>query len=336
MSNEDWKVKMDHDHSLMLNLREKLLENLKSQALVVSGDTHHMGIKEIVDKIFPSFHLPRDHEHQALDHHQHDTHLVLDSFLPDNRFASSALTTEAIQNTLDGTGSLVLSGREIYGRCIGCRQPLSMEMTPNSVHFVAGDSTLCESFKDFALDFYFPTGEVYFGDWFDVFSAAEDAGLLKDSSESVSSTKGIVANSRNYASHQIAHFFVGNSSPGLNINRQTHDIMIGRLTEYDEQTDEDVALPQFASYERVGGFSTELWWATMMDKEHFEKLRVAVQEKGQAIQDFRGEPKMAKIKPGTYRFKPHYGMDPMNLGTHDNPVYITAEYLGETDCCQMK
>lgn len=335
MTSDNPKIQALYDQEsikekLIRKLHKKVLEHFENHTLLVSGDTRHTGIKCLVERTFANGDHPRDYNFQDVDHYKKQCLKILQPYFDGDgrRLSFIDLDQQDIENALNGTGSIVLSDRLYNNGCQGCEQKIKMEVTSDSIHFVAGEASICESLNDCSIDFYFPSGKIHFADWLDLLGAAKKVNLIKEVKESINYAIGIVKTSQEYAKHQVAHFFVGNSSPGLYVDPQTNDLMIGRVDRYDEDADEYVNIEGLSNYKKLGHFCTDLWWVTLLDDVHYQALLKRVLEKGGKVKE---EGLSAQIKPGTYRFTPLYGFDPLEEGYHNEPVYVSAKYLGETD-----
>lgn len=147
----------------------------------------------------------------------------------------------------------------------------------------------CENNRDFTVDVSFPSGRIVFSDWPKYFGAFEGEGFP---AFDINYTKGIRKTTEAFAQRNIAHFFVGNSCPSLMYDEQmgSLDIFVGGES-------------NIVGAKNLGMFITDLWWATIMDAEEYERK---IAELGEDAKENWHKDSFAEIEPGTYRFRPLY------------------------------
>lgn len=157
---------------------------------------------------------------------------------------------------------------------------------------------LCFNAEEIYVDVSVPSGELLFSDWPE--HGTELFGHLDKHSKSINTDAGIAQRIENYATENIIHFFVSNTSP--NIEQKNNDLFIGRSA-YDEE--DDFLIGFVIGAKEAGSISTELWWTTAIDRLTY--LKAATEkfgdERGFAMTEEAKQNAHAivHVDPGKYR-----------------------------------
>ncbi|MCP4520953.1 MAG: hypothetical protein GY827_04545 [Cytophagales bacterium] len=125
----------------------------------------------------------------------------------------------------------------------------------------------------------------------------------------VNATKGIIETMDDYQNQGMLHGFVGNSCPGLYLNKKTGVVQIG--AKYDEETYEPI-LPD--GFEQLTSVCTDLWWYSIVDLEVMK----------QRHPDFNEEDyEVVEIPAGTYTLEHSYGV----VGYNEDVPFATLKLM---------
>lgn len=150
--------------------------------------------------------------------------------------------------------------------CRNTGDRLSLEIKGWQPHFLlykAGKFVPMEEVPEFGiveLDVELKTGNLLIADWFRIDAFTKSVKLKKE--PSINSVLGCQEfTQRSLAEHGFMTVFVGNSSP--RIVRMNGALVLGW---YDEDGDEEIA------GEKAGWVCTDLWWATIIERERLVSI----------------------------------------------------------------
>lgn len=175
-----------------------------------------------------------------------------------------------------------------YGCCYDCGTPLKMNIKGNVITVSSIHGEACTSQRFHKVKVKFPSGKVV---------AAGGLPGMYDRPDGVYLNDGLSAEVKfndHYAKKNIAHLFVGNTSPSIYVKG---DKIIGG--ENNEQED---------TSGKVGKICTDLWWTTMMDHDEYIKMLKKLgrtKEEIKEIFDFWTF-NIFDVEPGTYEFTSRY------------------------------
>lgn len=235
----------------------------------------------------------------------------------------------------------------ISARCRGCESFITLtldlddkvvyaELNKNpslNHHSAAGD--YCPGHYDtIEFEIEIPTGEIICTDWI---RGSEETFEYYDNEEgSINAESGIKGQILAFAAHNVHHVFVGNTMP--NVYRKDNILTVENADDNDEvcrcgQENCDCPYQTYPSIEgahKVASICTDLWWATIVDKE---VARVALveslgeEEAEKVLDKVLSEAGYAteKIKPGVYKCT-YYGRGDDSVYAH---VYSKLEWSRE-------
>lgn len=135
--------------------------------------------------------------------------------------------------------------------------------------------------------------------------------FFEDVDFDINTTKGIIQTLDFYSQRGMLHGFVGNSCPGLYLNKELGSIHIG--VDYDQES-EDYIIPD--GFKQVTSICTDLWWYSIMDVEVMKELD----------KDFdKHQWNIIEIPAGTWKLTHKYGVS--ERGYHENLPYATLELI---------
>ena len=148
----------------------------------------------------------------------------------------------------------------------------------------------CYNEEEMSVTIKVPTGQLMISDWYE--EGKEVIGHLDDYDRDIQSRLGKVKRTMDYAKENIAHFYVGNSSP--TVFQKDSGLLFGSMG-YDG-----------GSGARETGFvCTDLWWVTVCDYTVYEKIAIEKhgEEKGKQLAELAKENADVNIQvePGTYK-----------------------------------
>lgn len=315
---------------LQQKLRDYLIKIVKDRSIVLTGDTGHMSIAHIIDTMLADIDKPRKYDFQDVDVHEKDVYEALVRIGVNASQLIVPYTEEQLDAAIAGTAPLTFQIKNYDGyKCYDCTAPLRLTINGFGVHIDA--ATPCENNKLFSVEIDFPTGEVVFGDWPDRFSEAKAEGILvDDNEESINYIKGQRQSTDNYATKQIFHHSVGNSSPSWYYNKDTQEIRIGgeivaeEPEDEDEEWDEDGVVPE--GFEKQGYFCTDLWWVTMLDKKFYDQI-IALIPGPRPKNGWEKDVEIGHVAPGRYRFTCYGDTGSDDYGS--GKPYATAVRIGD-------
>lgn len=294
-------------------IKEHLTKIIKDRTIVVGGDTGHLSVEYYVG-LFHDLDKPKEYEWRADDYREKELERALHGLIPD---IITSVDKAEIDAALAGGDSIVLQASSSC-RCYDCAKPLLIAIKGSAV-FISGREA-CERNREFSIEVDFPTGEVVYADWPARFSEMRDAGfIMEQEKESINYIRGQRKRSEEYATQQIVHHSVGNTSPTFYVNKNTHAIQIGGGT-YNEKTDEFTGPEGLTN---VGSFCTDLWWVTMIDRQFYDIMAAKLPKKRNA-KYYAKEVKVAHIEPGRYRFT-CYG----DAREESGQPFMVAERIGD-------
>lgn len=298
------------------DLREHVVTHLtrivKNRSIVLTGDTSHLSIDQMINHTFAHIDTPRKYDFQEMNVHEQDALNSLLQVLPEYRLPTH-ITAEQVEQAIAGTMWLE-THKFPHGssKCYDCAQPMGLKFKGTCVEVFCQNA--CAHNREFSVEIDFPTGVVVFADWPDHFQNLEDVGILTSNNESVNYLKGRRQTTENYARKHILHHSVGNTSPSWYFNTQTNTIQIG-ANGYNADTDEDVVDQGF---EYKGHFCTDLWWVTMVDEQHY----ISMLAQAGVVEVEHNKNERACITPGRYRFT-CYGR------TNHGGINVRGQRIGE-------
>lgn len=121
-----------------------------------------------------------------------------------------------------------------------------------------------------------------------------------------------------YAARNMAHIFVGNSSPGMYLQESGQYIVAERG--YDDETDQEIE----PEGKELGSIITDLWWYSMVDAVELEnRFLLHVKDQGTFAEWMKKEDvQVIDIEPGTYKI---YVLPPEGREWNKPIVYSTME-----------
>ena len=300
------------------DLRSKVADHLaaivKNRSIVLTGDMGHLSIGQLINDTFANIDAPRKYEFQALSVHEDDALRGLLWALPEYQLPHN-ISEDDVAQAIAGTRWLETNDFSYSSnKCYDCGQIMGLKFKGVCVELYCKKE--CEHNRQFSVEIDFPTGVVVFADWPDHFEDLEESGLLASDHGSVNYLKGQRQATENFALNHILHHSVGNTCPRWYYNAATQCLQIGS-DGYDEETDES-RVPE--GFEEQGYFCTDLWWATMVDEQHYKAM--LAQSGVTQIEESKNE--RATIAPGRYRFT-CYG----RIG--DNHVHARAQRIGDCE-----
>lgn len=166
----------------------------------------------------------------------------------------------------------------------------------------------------------FPTGEIICTDWLDRFS-----DILKpfESYTDINTDAGTIQKIADFAKGNISHTYVGNSSPHVFWSESESTLTVENL-EYDDDNNNEPT-PQIPGAVEIDHITTDLWWATIIDKAIITPLYDAYYEGDEWYGDYRFKFARMKIKPGIYK------MSYYSIGETDAHIYTKFEWLRECE-----
>jgi hypothetical protein len=304
-----------------------LAEIIENKTAIVTGDMTHLTVKAIV-KSFADVGKKPKYDFQKPTAYFDEVMRYVNGFMDaisSRRNADASVINEAI----DGTGSITFDAASYsgVGQCYDCTRPLSMTVSGNTIHFHSTDKQSCKSNQFYTVDVHFPTGELVYADWPKRFSELMQAKLIPSNDDSVNYLKGMRASSDKMAKHNIMHMFVGNTSPALCYNPETHELKMGDPVNEVEQADGewvDQPSKDYEGFEELGRICTDLWWFTLLDKKVYDDLVAQLppltEAQAKELASWHFKDNTGHIKPGTYRFTAYYGAG----GDEDSDVKISG------------
>ena len=134
-----------------------------------------------------------------------------------------------------------------------------------------------------------------------------------EDASNINATEGIIQTMQYYADQKMLHGFVGNSCPGLYLNREQGLIHIG--ADYDQETDETI-LPAGFDPESIACVCTDLWWYSIVDLEVLREKVPGLNESDYTV---------IEIPAGTWKLTHKYGIS--ETGYHENFPYATLQLV---------
>ena len=145
--------------------------------------------------------------------------------------------------------------------------------------------------------------------------------FFTDCDFNVNATVGTIRTMKHYAEQKMLHGFVGNSCPGLYLNREQGLIHIG--ADYDQETDETI-LPAGFDPESIAWVCTDLWWYSIVDLEVLKERVPGFKEKDPEKWS-EGGLTVVEIPAGTWKLTHKYGVS--ETGYHENLPYATLQLV---------
>lgn len=214
-----------------------------------------------------------------------------------------------------GKGSEV----SISERCQGCESFITLTLNlddkvvyaelnknPSLNHYSATHDFCPGDYDTIEFEIEIPTGEIICTDWI---RDSEDTFEYYDGKEgTINAQSGIKGTVLAFAAHNVHHVFVGNTMP--KIYRKGDTLTVENADDNDENCrcgqescDCDYQVyPSIDGAHEIGSICTDLWWATIVDKEigkvALEK-ELGEKEADRVLAD--AEYATEKIKPGIYK-----------------------------------
>lgn len=166
----------------------------------------------------------------------------------------------------------------------------------------------CFTDKEVTVDIHFPTGELLLNDWphlgqellLDMLNLDEDED---GNGHNINCDAGVASRIKSYAKHDIMHFFVGNSCPGL--YKKDNLYGVGNMSyACDEEGNEEDEVPPIEGGDKLGSICTDLWWFTAIDKETYSKLanqKFGDEAEAKIAEAVEHADEVIQVEPGTYR-----------------------------------
>lgn len=218
-----------------------------------------------------------------------------------------SVASEAWNSLIQGVETCVIDPIEFRGniRCQTTGEPLyvGFENWKPSVWILTKDIDVVRAGPVAApgietVDITFPTGHLLIADWLHI-PAFIKAGRAKDFDFNCDRGKREAV--KWYAEELgLAHVFVGNTCPG--VLKYSGGFVVGPLV-YDEETDDTVAP---AGTTEIGSICTDLWWATITDRETVlgiltRKMSREAAETELAAYLKKNEVVQVQVEPGRWR-----------------------------------
>jgi hypothetical protein len=241
---------------------KKILGSLvDSRMLIIEDDSHKQS--EMLKRSWALIDAPKNYDFQDDDFRRQD---VMRELMPEG-YATKFKTD---------------SGEDAYQwssiwRCPECDELVHLRLVGTTISFHS--HVACENHSDFKVTIDFPTGEVLALDWYDGLSAWRKQYPEFEDLPSVNQQIGIHAVTDLYAEHNICHFFVGNTCPGVYLTEDGKIVMRpdegvrtkDNVNEFDE--DEPTTTSEtFLNPVKLNNICTDLWWATLVDRKTWEGM----------------------------------------------------------------
>lgn len=181
--------------------------------------------------------------------------------------------------------------------CHKCGERIRYQLNGDTLLALNSDSCFQEA--ETVVEIEVPSGQLMFSDWpkhgIDLFRHLDDLKV------SINSDKGVAHRIHGYAKENLAHFFVGNSSPS--IFQDANCLYIGNEG-YDEQ---DKEIPFAPSGVDKGRVITDLWWTTVVDRDTYLAHATAKFGKEKAekmtIEAIQHADVSVQVEPGIYELR---------------------------------
>lgn len=142
----------------------------------------------------------------------------------------------------------------------------------------------------------FKTGELLIADWFRIEAFTNAVTATEDPTVDINSIQGCVKRTEEYLSkHGFVSVFVGNSCPRV-MNEQGA-LVFGHI---DEDSD-SVSTPS-----PVGSVTTDLWWATIIDRQRLVEIvagELGIETAARVVEEYLEKHRVLRVQvaPGTHR-----------------------------------
>lgn len=222
------------------------------------------------------------------------------------------LMMNGIDPVKDQPGWYVLfSTQEI--RCVKCAGRIDVFYNVKlKQFFVKNDEHKCSADGEFKWTVRFPTGTVIVCDWpilfrtnrdkfYEVFDKDFDINYLSESRRQA----------EYYGSHKFSFMstFVGNTCPSFKVNKKKNRISFGSVRQRD------------------GYVCTDLWAATMIDKQTHDEFLKSVDASYDTTHSY-GHETLVNVEPGIYEFTNHYELSRYNREDEEPSIMVVGKRIG--------
>lgn len=281
-------ITMPHNDDCVFTSNEscdEYINTLKSKNIIFTLLANGSEVDEHFTRAFGDIHsehaqylsLLKDHieeiiRRKACNLHGHQTRFsddMTDSFHIHYQFDVKSrgeyMTEELFRDIVMGRKAL-LSGANSLSECYECGEQIAYYVCG----FKVTTQTKCQPVGYYETDIEFPTGKLIIADCiYEIHHYIERTYSTKTENYSMRSTGSHRDFSARAARAGMYHVYVGNSCPGVYLNRPTGCITLGN-DGLDDEDYETVTDP--IDGEKLDSICTDLWWASLIDILVYKKL----------------------------------------------------------------